>query len=428
MTTPVLDRNAAFARERTDQISRINAFNEGIPGRAEDARQAAEQYRAAFDLRVADGKVRDNGDGTFTVTEPGSWDDGETLRMRQPRGFTLEQPLALPESNLDESTGTVALYSMEDEWHGLGNIVKEGITDLDDVLIAGGINWDVVQTPTLYLNPVTGQVEEVPGTFTTARSDTGAALSKNGQSVGKVYRAIQNREMGAFLQDLVVKYGVKFLSAGATYGGSHVFIGMRLPEDVVLDLGDGVEDIIEPKLYFVGSHDGTTCNRITVSPWRIACGNTERFNLRDAVAKWMVRHTTNAMSDENVAEARKTLGLSVKYFGEFKNEMESLARTDLAIAEFEAVIGDLWDKPGADASTKAKNNWDERTGVLVDMYGKETAKLGKTAYAAERVLTDWTDHVAFTGRGAAARATALIEGTDDKIKNKVHQRLMLTVK
>jgi phage/plasmid-like protein (TIGR03299 family) len=428
VTAPVIDRNEAFAAERASQIAAIQNFNSTIPDRAAAAREAADKYRADFAQRVADGKVRDNGNGTYTVTDPGSWDNGETLRMRTPRGFELEQPMALPESNLDETTGKVALYSMQDEWHGLGNIVPEGVSDLDEVLRLGGIDFEVVQVPTLYTNPVTGKVEEVPGTFTTARADTGAALSKNGQSVGKVYRAIQNRQMGAFLQDLVVRYDVRFLSAGATYGGSHVFIGMKLPEDIVLDLGDGVEDIIEPKLYFLGNHDGTARNTITVAPWRVACGNTERFSMRDAVAKWGVSHTTNAMSDANVKEARRTLGLTVKYFTEFKGEEEALARTNLAIAEFEAVIGDLWEKPAKDASKRAQDNWSERTGTLVDMWGEQVSSTGKTAYSAERVFTDWTDHVAFTGRGKAARATALIEGTDDQLKNKVHKRLMQTVK
>lgn len=429
MTTPVLDRNAAFARERTDQIAKINAYNASIPERAAEAERAAEQYRAAFDLRVADGKVRDNGDGTFTVTDPDSYDNGETLRMRQPRGMANIQPLALPESNLDESTGTAALYSMVEEWHGVGNIIPEGVSDLDEVLRLGGIDFEVIKTPVSYVNPVTGKLEEVPGTFTNARSDTGAALAKGGETLGKVYTPIQNRQMGAFLQDLVVQYGVKFLSAGATYGGGHIFIGMRLPENVVLDLGDGVEDIIDPKLYFVGNHNGTARNKITVSPWRIGCGNTERFNLRDAVATWGISHTTNAMSDANVKEARRTLGLTVKYFSEFKGEEEALARTNLAIKEFEAVAADITGaKPGAEATDRKRANWDERMGTLTGMYKRQAAETGKTAYSAERVFTDWTDHVAFTGRGAAARATAIVEGTDDQIKNRVHQRLMQTVK
>jgi phage/plasmid-like protein (TIGR03299 family) len=424
-----MDRNEAFAAERAEQLQAIRNYNDGIPARAERAREAADQYRAAFQQRVDDGKVRDNGDGTFTVTDPDSWDNGEVLRMQRPRGLEQEQPLAMPVSNLDESTGKAALYTMVNEWHGLGNVVPEGVTDLDEVLRLGGIAWEAIQTPALYTNPVTGRVEEVPGTFITSRSDTGAALTKNGQAVGRVYQAIQNRQLGAFLQDLVVKYDIRFLSAGATYGGSHVFIGMRLPDDVVLDLGDGVEDIIEPKLYFLGSHDGTTSNSVTVSPWRVACGNTERFNFRDAVAKWSVRHTTNAMSDDNLKEARRTLGLSVKYFGEFKSEQEQLARIDMELKAFEALAADIYAKPGAEESDRKRKNWDERHGTLVDMWGNQAAQTGKTAYSAERVFTDYLDHSAPKrvkgDKLAAARVTALLEGTDDKLKTRVHEKLLL---
>lgn len=430
--TPVLDRNAAFARERAAQIGAIQAWNAGIPARREAAAAAAEKMAADFAARVERGEVRDNKDGTYTALT--GWDAGEVWRTQRVPAFN-DQEMALPETNLDMSKGRAALYSMENEWHGVGNVVPEGIVDLDEVLVAGGIDFEVTLTPSLYLNPVTGKVEEVPGTFTTTRSDTGAALTKNGQAVGRVYRPIQNRDMGAFLQDLVVKYRIKFLSAGATYGGSHVFIGMQLPEDVLLDLGNGLVEAIEQKLYFIGSHDGTTSNVITVSPWRIGCGNTERFNLRDAVARWATRHTTNALSDANVKEARRTLGLTVKYFTQFKVEEEALARTDLAVAEFEQVMAEvsprLFAKPDADATDRTKANYDERMGTLTGMFGRQAGETGRTAYSAERAFTDWADHVApkraLGGSMAAARATAIIEGTDDKVKNRMHERLMARV-
>lgn len=419
--TTVIDRNAQFDAERAGQLAAIMAYNASIPARVEAAKAAAESLRADTEARVARGELIALGGDRYRVTQ--GYDRNEIWTLRTLPGVST-QPLLLPESNLDTSTGKAALYTTTPEWHTLGNVVPEGITDLDEVLEAGGIAWLVDQSPAQFTAP-DGKLIEVPGAFVNYRTDTLAPLGV----VGRVYNPFQNRVAGAFLQDLVVKYDIKFESAGATYGGKHVFIGMRLPEDVTLDLGNGVTDIIIPFLYFLNSHDGTTSASVTVSPWRVRCGNTERFNLRDAVARWSTRHTTNALDDDRLEEARRTLNLSVKYFGDFKDEEEQLARINLQLAEFEALAADIYGaKPGAEATDTKKRNWDDRMGTLTGMWKGQAEETGKTAYSAERVFTDFIDHVApkrvAGDKMAAARATALIEGTDDKVKNNVHARLL----
>jgi phage/plasmid-like protein (TIGR03299 family) len=427
----VTDLNAAFAAERTEQIGKILAFNEGIPGRAEAAREAAEGYRADFAQRVGDGKVRDNGDGTFTVTDPGSYDDGETLRMRQPRGFEQEQPMPMPVSNLDESRGTAALYTRVPEWHTLGTVIRAGVSDLDEVLRLAQIDFEVIKRSVRYsvdddeiaaelARPLTKVFD---GQFVTLRADTMAPLG----TVGSIYTPIQNGDAGRFLQEVIATNKMVFESAGATYGGKHVFIGMRLPEDVVLDLGDGVTDVIKPYLYWLNGHDGRTSATVAVTPWRAACGNTERFALRDAVARWRTRHTTNVMGEEQVKEARRTLNLTVKYYESFKREGELLARTEVTNADFDELIKSVYELKDDDTDRK-KESWNARAGVLQEMYRGESEKLGRTGYAAERAFTDYFDHVAprkGTADGmAAARATALIEGSDDQAKTTVHKKLL----
>jgi hypothetical protein len=92
------------------------------------------------------------------------------------------------------------------------------------------------------------------------------------------------------------------------------------------------------------------------------------------------------------------------------------------------VIADIWSL-GANATDRQKANAEERAGELTSMYRAESEKLGRTAFAGERAVTDWIDHVApkkvTKDRMAAARATALIEGDDDRTKTKLHARMML---
>jgi len=428
-TASTVDRNEAFAAERREQVSAIMAYNAGIPAQAAAAEQAAAAINAQTEARIAKGELTPIGNGAYRVNT--GWDAGETWRMRQPAG--MPQPMLLPESNLDESTGTAALYTRVPAWHGLGNVIPEGVSDLAEVLRLGGIDFTVLQRAARFAlddDELAAEITRpatqlVPGQFVNLRSDTMAPLG----IVGKVYTPIQTLDAGAFLQDLVQDYGLLFESAGATYGGRHVFIGMKLPDDIEIDLGDGRLDTIRQYLYWLNTNDGTGKARVTVSPWRVECGNTERFNVRDAVTSWGTRHTTNAL--KRVEEARRTLGLAGKHFEQLRVEEEALARTSVVARDVEKLLKELWPLE-KDATDRQKRTADERAGVITSMWRGESEELGKTAYAAERAFTEYLDHVAprrVTGdRMAAARATAIIEGSEDAAKAHVHSKLMLKVK
>jgi phage/plasmid-like protein (TIGR03299 family) len=399
MTTLALpDVNQSFAAERIAQINR------------------AGDKQAGIDRQVADGKLRSLGNGRYLVTDPGNWDDGEVL--------TMNQGELLPEHGLDVTTGQVALYTTTPAWHQLGNVIPGGTTDIDKVLTLGGINYMVSRRPVLYQADPADQPRIVPDQFVNIREDTNAALGV----VGARYEPLQNREGFEFLQDLVNKYAVIWESAGALRDGRKVFICMRLPQTVTID-AEGVNDEIVPFIVALNSHDGSSLFQVVVTPWRPVCGNTERFSVRDAVTRWGVRHTRNAR--DRIEQARRTLRLSVEYFDQFAAEEESLARTDLAIDQFHEVIGDLWATPDEDAPVRTRNKHTKRLEILTDLYDTNAARLGRTAYAAERAITefaDWKTTIRPTGslRGnnLAARATAVMEGSADELKSKAHRRLL----
>ncbi|MBM0230511.1 DUF932 domain-containing protein [Micromonospora sp. STR1_7] len=399
MTTLALpDVNQQFAAERIAQINR------------------AADKQAGIDAQIADGKLRSLGNGRYLVTDPDSWDNGEVL--------TMNQGELLPEHGLDETTGQVALYTTTPAWHALGNVVPGGTTDIDKVLTLGGINFPVSRRPVLYQANPTDQPRIVPDQFVNIREDTNAALGV----VGARYEVLQNRQGFEFLQDLVDDYDVTWESAGALRDGRKVFITMRLPQTVSVDV-EGINDTIVPFIVALNSHDGSSLFQVVATPWRVECGNTERFSVRDALTRWGVRHTRNAR--DRIEEARRTLRLSVDYFDQFAAEEESLARTDLAIDEFHKVIGDLWATPDEDAPVRTRNKHAKRVEILTDLYDTNAARLGRTAYAAERAITefaDWKTAIRPTGslRGnnLAARATAVMEGSADELKSKAHRRLL----
>jgi phage/plasmid-like protein (TIGR03299 family) len=394
MTTTV-DRNEAFAAERAGQI------------------EAARAATASWDQRVADGKLVPIGNGQFRVSDPGSWDNGEV--------FTQKNGIAVPQSGLDLTTGQAALYSAVPAWHGLGTVIPGGISDVDEVLKLAGLDFDVEQRPTRFMWE--GISKAVPGSFVNVRTDTGDPLGV----VGKVYTPVQNRDGFSFLQALVDKGDAIWESAGATREGRRVFISMRLPETVTIDAG-GINEQIVPFVAMFNSHDGQSPFQAVVTPWRPVCSNTERFAVRDAHTRWTVRHTTSAT--QRIEEARRTLGLSVKYYDRFAAEETQLAQAEITLAEVDALFADLW--PREDQETvRTRNAADRRTGALREIFRTETGRAGRTAYAAERTVTGWLDNVAprraVGDKMAAARATAILEGSDDDKKARAHTLLLTQV-
>lgn len=323
---------------------------------------------------------------------------------------------------LDMTSGEAALYTTTPAWHGLGTVVPGGVSDVGEVLRLARIDWEVSLRPARYLWD--GGLRVVADKFVTVREDDGAALGV----VGKVYSPMQNRASFGFLQDVVAAYGVVFESAGALREGRRTFVSLRLPDTVVVD-AEGVNDEIIPFVAALNSHDGSTPFTVVVTPWRPVCANTERFAVRDAYTKWTVRHTATASG--RMDEARRSLGLSLRYYERFADEETRLARTQATIDEVRELIGELW-PVSDDASKLTRRRGGERAGTVLSLFEKESARVGRTAYAAERAVTDYADHYAairpsgaLKGNELGARGARLLDGADDEVKDRAHRKLML---
>ncbi|WP_433330022.1 DUF932 domain-containing protein [Spirillospora sp. CA-294931] len=418
-----IDVNEAFAAEKADQLTRER-----------ETRAAAKDHETSrisrFETAVAEGRMVQVGADSFRVTQ--GWDAGEVFTVNRDlaTGQILE---VVPNHGLDvNADGDALLYSAVPPWHSLGNVIPGGISDIDKVLELGGIDFLVDKVPAQYMWD--GKLRTKPDSYITVRADTGDALG----NVGRIYQQIQNRELFTFLENLVARHGVIWQSAGPLRGGRKVFVSMKVPQNVIVDPG-GLDDQIELYVVVINSHDGLSSAQALVTPWRPVCGNTERFAVRDAVHRWDIRHTTGALS--RIDEARHTLGLTIQYADQFAIEETALARTDLAIAEFHKLIDELWEPADPSDPTRTRNNDARRRDQLDAMFRAETERAGRTAYAAERVITDYLDHHAARrpartlteelGRDRAldvVRATAVLEGGDDKTKTNAHKWLMTLVR
>lgn len=394
MTTDV---NTAFAQEKAAQI--------------EDLREEAR----TFQERIDRGEIAPIGGDRYRVLT--GWDEGETFTVRRNTEGRIE--LILAQHGLDTTTGGAALYASTPAWHGLGAVIPGGTTDIDEVLKLARIDWEVNKQPVLY--KWDDAIRDAADRYVTLRTDTGDALG----TVGERYKVFQNRRVFKFLQDLVQRYDTVWESAGALRGGRKVFVTMRIPHSIVIDRG-GLNDEIALYLAVINSHDGTSSAESVVTPWRIECGNTERFATRDAVHRWGIRHTKGGLSA--LEEARRTLGLTLDYAKAFEVEENQLVRTDLLIDDFHKMIDSLW-TVDEDATDRQKSFAQQRHDELEGMFHEGARKLGRTAYAAERTITDFLDHrMGVVPRNLSedlARAQRSLEGTNDDLKSKAHRKLLL---
>ena len=389
---------------------------------------AAADKAAALRAKVEAGELRDNGNGTYTVLT-GS-DTGETIRLGREGQILAEHGLDI------RADGRVNLYSRQQEWFGLGQIVPEGLDSIHDVLELIGGSLEYSKQPAFYQDVMTGEYKAIPDTFAAIWMDQDGRNDAMG-TVGKVYKHAQDAPAAEFLFDLIGE-AVVFESVGRMQNNAKFFAGLRLRDDMIID-PDGIADGIRQYLYLVNSHDGTGKLNMMVTPWRIRCANTERFAVRDAKASWGVRHTTHWDSAARKAEARTALGLTASYYTSWRaEEMELLGLhlTARTLDKFWAVVEDLdpsgtWKKPEK-LKGRSATIYNNRRDKLEELLGANVRTLGRNGYAAERAVTQFLDHQAnrrtsssWSGVSVqdARRGIALLGNDDDK-KARLHEGLL----
>lgn len=389
---------------------------------------AATDKAAAIAAKVEAGELRDNGGGSYTVLT--GWDQGERIRLSSSGDILAEHGLDML------ANGQAALYSRQNEWFGLGQIVPDGLDSIHDVLELIGGPMEYSKQPAFYKDVMTGEFKAIPDTFAAVWMDQDGGNAAMG-TVGKVYKHAQDAPAAEFLFDMIGE-SVVFESVGRMQNNAKFFAGLRLREDMVIDPA-GIADGIRQYLYLINSHDGTGKLNLMVTPWRIRCRNTERFAVRDAKASWGVRHTTNWDSAARKAEARTALGLTASYYQNWKAEEMELLGANLNgvnIDKFWNVVETLdatgaWAKP-EEVKGRSATIYNNRRDSLEELLGANMRTLGRNAYAAERAVTEYLDHQ-ITRRTSsswggvdladARRGIALLGNDDDK-KARLHEGLL----
>lgn len=272
---------------------------------------------------------------------------------------------------------TMMFVGRERPWHGLGTMVEEA-PDSREVLIAAGLDWDVVQRPVFTQDGV-----KVPGYFANVRQQDGSILGV----VTSRYKVVQNRDAFAFT-DALLGDGVRYETAGSLMGGRKTWILAKLPTRYIIQ-----GEQILPYLVFSNTHDGSGAIKIAMTPIRVVCNNTLNLALDTANRSWSIHHTGDIAA--KLEDARETLFMAEDYMNELGKGFEDLSRKRLTDAAVDEFIKELLPIADDASETTEKNILRLRKDVATRYFdAPDLQGLRKNGYRFINAVSDFATHAA----------------------------------
>jgi phage/plasmid-like protein (TIGR03299 family) len=323
-------------------------------------------------------------------------------------------------------TDTDSMFSVRAmPWHGLGAVLDDYPTSIDDALRQAGLGWTVEQRP-IYVHrdgPVTAVnggsgVLIAPGGFeelrdaddvryvANVRSDTDQVLGV----VTSSYKVVGNREAFEFL-DALIGSDLYFETAGSLWGGKRVWVLARLPDYVEVG-GDQSATYV----YCSNAHDGSMAVTAAATSIRIVCANTLGAADRRAEVSprtFRFRHTGDLAV--KFAEARRVMDLTLDWEAAWQELGDRMALEPLSDARFERdVVRPLF--PFHPELTKRQaENRERSVAKIIDIWhgrgpaGDTRGNSPRTKWAAYNAIAEHADF----GRRTTKRTNQVARSFED---------------
>jgi phage/plasmid-like protein (TIGR03299 family) len=305
----------------------------------------------------------------------------------------------------DEGAVENAVYVRTPAWHRLGTVVQDELT-VREALDAANLDATVTKVP--LIATVGGDQVEVEGQYLTVRNNPVTGTLETLGIVGDDYKVIQNVDALSFFDNILDQAEASIQSAGELFGGSQIFVSMRVGDDIVID-PDGAGDRVSTHLIGTTSHDGSVPLTALFASNRVDCANMLAMALDSAKSKYRLRHTSKAELD--VAEARKVLDMHYKLTEAFEAEATALFQTEITSQEFMNIIKAAYPEPD-EAKKGAVTRWTNKVDLITDLYegGGDVeftnAAITGTAWGALNAMTERLDHHR-NGRGEGSEQRVL---------------------
>lgn len=241
-------------------------------------------------------------------------------------------------------------------WHQLGVVLPDYPKSKQELLEAAGLDWSVGEFPVFVEAPDGTKVEAVDKKGIMRLTDN-SLLS----IMGGTYQPIQPSTLVDFAYALLEvddeqmgegdEPPVLFETAMSLSGGRVNTLLARVPKHI--SIGD--VDQVDLYLSFCNSFDGSLKFGVHLTPIRVCCQNTLNLSLRTAMQSWSIKHSSSAMA--SIEDARKTLGLTLKYADAFDVAMNQLLDSEFTKAQFETLVRDLFPKTANEAAPFSREQY-----------------------------------------------------------------------
>lgn len=310
----------------------------------------------------------------------------------------------------------------EPAWHGLGQVLPEGIwPGKDEAMKLAGHAWKVVEHPvSSEIGGVNVNLDGWKGLF---REDTGEVLS----IVRKSYGVIQN-EVPYDLVEAVGSEGVKWHVGLTLQGGKCVVVGY-LPDEWT---APGDDSPTLPFLTALWSHDGTTALQLIRTAIRVVCANTRAAAITESAKSGLevtVRHTSNWR--EYVDRARDVLSRTRAEFEEYKELAVELTRRSATQEQVETFLKAFLPMPDlTDCSYSERvqaNVIDARNQVRAILAGPTTPEAHRrTAYGLWQSGLEYLQHRRPTRKAHSKLNRSILK--EDRAATNLHKLVLSVVK
>jgi phage/plasmid-like protein (TIGR03299 family) len=285
-------------------------------------------------------------------------------------------------------------FSTSRMWHGLGNIVKEAPTSIDEALKLGGMDWEVIERPATYLG-IDNQLHLADGLKALVRFDNNQLLSMQNTS----WEVVQNRAAFSFFEPLI-ESGMLELQAGVSLkGGRQIALTGKIKGSV----GDVVSnDPVESLLVLYNAHDGSLCLGVQFSNTRVVCSNTLAIVVGQG-------RGTNLRAGSNMAVSGKTVKL--RHTRSIHDNLEDLqeiinlqtATFDVAMHEYKQMVKVRVDSKNVikvfsrtfeveEKDVMRHRNYEPIIANFESGIGSDIAGVSGTGWALYNAFTEFTTH------------------------------------
>lgn len=287
-------------------------------------------------------------------------------------------------------------------WEGIGTDVT-GNKTLSDVLIASGLDYDVVKIPVQLPD---GTV--IPNRFATVRPDSNGGL-RTYDVVSDKFEVVQNRDAFDFVNYMGDE--VIFEKAGETANGMVYIIG-RLPEVNILG------DKFIPHVIFRNGFSGKVKITAAICPLRFVCQNQFAMSFKNTSNTVNVRHLSNAES--KMLEAREILKSSADFMMELNDRANRYALTNISGSKFEQIVNMMFPIPEDGSNSFKRFNMERARNEFLAAYNHDdNGNFRGTAWGLINAYTDYMTHKAPSGKSDSRFENKFINTTCKPFANSI---------